>query len=93
LGQSGRQLSTGPGVDDGYGGLTFSDRNAYTKSIDVELDDDGSVSISWVEKSDDYWGTQERRVRLDTDEFLQIAQAMRLTSSGVAVTRLGPSPG
>lgn len=47
-----------------YGALSFPDHKA-----EVEIEDDGSVSVFWVDKADDGWGILERRVSFTGEQF------------------------
>ena len=54
-----------------YGTLSFK-RAPYYGSVDVEIEEDGTVAVCWTERADDYCGTYERRMRFSAAEFDQI---------------------
>ena len=55
-----------------YGTLTFLRTSHHRRSVDVELDEDGTVAVAWCEKADDGWGSCERRVYFTAAEFDEI---------------------
>lgn len=61
---------SGPGKVDEYGWIDFTE--GHREAVNVDFDVDGSVSIEWNEKSDDFWGTQTREVSFSAEEFEQI---------------------
>jgi hypothetical protein len=63
-------MSDGPGKVEPWGCIFFTESRQLP--VEVEIDEDGRVDIEWTEKSDDYWGTQTRRVSFSSEEFGQI---------------------
>lgn len=61
----------GPGKVEPWGSIFFEANRRLP--VLVELDEDGRVDVEWAEKSDDFWGTQTRRVCFSAEEFDQIA--------------------
>lgn len=61
----------GPGKVEPWGSIFFTEERRLP--VLVDLDENGRVDIEWTEKSDDYWGTQTRRVSFSSEEFEQVA--------------------
>ena len=66
-----------------YGTLTFAGAGGRfgRPAVDVELDDDGDVTVRWVEPADDYSGTSERSARFSDAEFAEIVKRWREAKS------------
>lgn len=68
--QEGSGAPDGPGKVEPWGCIFFTEERNLP--VNVDIDEEGRVDVEWVERSDDYWGTQTRRVSFTREEFDQI---------------------